>query len=96
MGDISNMNDCERFLRSTEGQAQLEEIRAMLKDRTITEVSFSNEIRCIATTLSFDDDTSFVIFQPSLEVDVIREEFAEVLQREYYVDYPDRKKGGKP
>jgi len=91
MGDISRMNDLARFLRSSEGQTQLEEIRAMLKGRTITGVTFSNEVHSITTTLSLDDDTTFVVFQPSLDVDVIREEFAEVLERERLVDYPERK-----
>ena len=72
MGDLSNMNDLERFLRSPEGQAHLEEIRAMLKGRTITDVTFSNEVNFIETTLSLDDGETFVLFQPSLEVDALR------------------------
>lgn len=92
MGDLSNMNDLERFLRSSEGQAHLEEIRSMLKGRTITDVTFSNEVNFIETTLSLDDGESFVIYQPSLEVDALRGEFADVLRREYYVDYPERRK----
>jgi len=96
MGDLSNMNDLERFLRSPEGQAHLEEVRAMLKGRTITDVTFSNEVNFIETTLSLDDGETFVLFQPSLEVDALREEFADVIQREYYVDYPERKKEAEP
>jgi hypothetical protein len=86
------MNDIDRFARSPEGQAQLEEFRAMLKGRTITDVTFSNEVHCVETTLHLDDGETFVVFQPSLDVDVIRMEFAEAIQREYYVDYPERKK----
>ena len=96
MGDLCNLNDLERFLRSSEGQAHLEEIRAMLKGRTITDVTFSNEVNFIETTLSLDDGETFLIMQPSLDVDTLREEFAEVLRREYYVDYPERKKESKP
>ena len=96
MGDISNMNDIDRFMRSTQGQAHLDEIVAMLKGRTITDLSFSNEIHCIATTLSLDNDTEFVVFQPSLEVDALREEFADAIEEEYYKDYPERRKDGKP
>jgi hypothetical protein len=92
MGDLSNMNDLERFLRSPEGQAHLEEIRTMLKGRTITDVTFSNEVNFIETTLSLDDGESFVIYQPSLEVDALREEFAEAIREEYYKDYPERRK----
>ena len=92
MGDLSNMNDLERFLRSPEGQVHLEEVRTMLKGRTITDVTFSNEVNFIETTLSLDDGESFVIYQPSLEVDALREEFAEAIREEYYKDYPERRK----
>ena len=91
MGDICNMNDLERFLRSPGGKARLEEIREMLLGRTITDVSFSNEVHLIATILHLDEGETFVVFQPSLEVDAIREQFREVLEREYYVDFPERK-----
>ena len=90
MGDICNQNDLDRFLRSPEGKAHLDEITCMLKGRTITAVEFSNEIQFIATTLTLDDGSTFMLTQPSLDVDVIRDEFEDVLQREYLVDYPDR------
>ena len=91
MGDICNMNDIDRVLRSPEGQAHLEGIRAMLKGRTITDLTFSNEVHCVATTLHFDDGETFAVYQPSLDVDALREEFADVIRREYSVDYPERK-----
>ena len=91
MGDICDMNDCERFLRCRKGKAHLKKIVAMLKGRTITEVAFSNEVHCVATTLVLGDNSEFVIFQPSLEVDALREEFAEAIQEEYYKDYPERR-----
>lgn len=91
MGDICDMNDLERFLRSTEGKAHLDEIRQMLEGRTIVDVSFSNEVHFVATTLHLDDGESFFITQPSLEVDAIREQFEDALEREYYVDFPERR-----
>jgi len=91
MGDICDMNDLERWLRSPEGQAHLEEIRQMLLGRTITEVSFSNEVHFIATTLHLDDGELFVVYEPSLEVEAIRGQFEEVIEREYYEDYPERR-----
>jgi len=91
MGDICDMNDLERLLRSSEGQAHLEEIRQMLKGRTIIDVSFCNEVHFISTTLHLDDGGTFFITQPSLEVDALREQFEEVIEREYYVDYPERR-----
>jgi len=91
MGDLCSQNDLDRLMRSPEGKAYLEEIRAMLKGRTIIEVSFSNETHFISTTLHLDDGETFAVFQPSLEVDALRDEFADVIQREYYVDYPERR-----
>jgi len=96
MGDIVDMNDLERFSRSKEGQAHLEEIRQMLLGRTVTEVCFSNEVHFLATTLHLDDGTTFAVFQPSLEVEAIRNEFEEVIEREYYVDFPERKREALP
>ncbi len=95
MGDICDMSDCDRFMRSKAGKAHLDEITAMLKGRTIVEVEFSNEVHCIATTLHLDDGESFVLFQPSLEVDALREEFAEAIDEEYYKDYPERRRKEK-
>jgi hypothetical protein len=91
MGDICNMNDLERFLRSPDGQAHLEEIRQMLLGRTITEVSFTNEVHCITTTLHLNDGETFVVFQPSLDVEAIREQFEGTIEREYFVDFPERR-----
>ena len=92
MGDISNMNDIERLMRSDIGKAHLDEIVRMLKGHTIVEVSFSNETHFIATTLHLDKGGgTFLVFQPSLTIEAIREQFADVLEREYYKDYPERK-----
>ena len=90
MGDICDMNDLERFQRSTEGQAHLEEIRAMLVGRTIRDVQFQNEVHYIATLLHLDDGETFALFQPSMEVEALREQFADAIEREYYVDFPER------
>ena len=94
MGDLSNMNDCDRFLRSRKGKAHLKKIVAMLKGRTVTDVTFSNEVHCIATTLCLDDGETFVIYQPSLDIDALREQFTEAIEKEYYKDYPERQHEG--
>lgn len=91
MGDVSDAADLERLLRSPEGQGYLDEIREMLLGRTIRKVTFDNEVHFIATTLHLDDGGTFAVFQPSLEVGAIREQFEDVLEREYYIDHPDRK-----
>ena len=91
MGDICDMNDIERFLRSPEGMEHLEEIRKMLLGHTIREVTFENEVHFISTTLHLDDGETFVVFQPSMEINAIREQFEEVIEREYFIDFPERK-----
>ena len=91
MGDITNMADLERFMRSQAGKEHLESIRSMLKGRTVVNLAFSNEVHCVATELLLDDGESFVIFQPSLEVDALREQFSDSIEEEYYRDYPERR-----
>jgi len=91
MGDACNMADVDRFMRSTEGAAHLDEIRATLKGHTIVDVTFDNEVWCVTTTIHLDNGETFVVFQPSLEVDALREQFADVLKEEYYKDYPERR-----
>lgn len=96
MGDLSDQADLDRFLRSTEGQTYLQEIRQMLEGRRIQSLEFTTETHGIATTLCLDDDSTFAIFQPSLSLEAIREQFPEVLEREYYLDFPDRRPPSPP
>ena len=96
MGDACDMADVERFMRSKAGTAHLDEIVAMLKGHTIIDVSFANEVHCIATTLHLDDGTTFALWQPSLDVDALREQFADAIEEEYYKDYPDRRGKADP
>jgi len=91
MGDASDMSDLERFMRSPEGKARLEEIRQSLVSRTIKAVEFLNNIHAIDVQLALDDDSTFECQHPELDVDTLRDEFDEALEREYYKDYPKRK-----
>lgn len=86
------MADVERFMRSAKGIAYLEGIKASLTGRTIVDVSFSNEVSFIATTLHLNDGTTFFVMEASLDVEVLREEFKEVIDEEYFKDYPERRK----
>lgn len=90
MGDASDQSDLERFMRSVEGEQHLKTMRAMLSGHRIQDVTFSNEDSCIALTLHLDDESTFVVYPPSLEVYVLRQEFEEVIEREYFLDYPER------
>ena len=88
MGDLSDVNDVARIMRSPEGQARLEGIRASLAGRTIVDVEFTNETHAISILLLLDDGDTFLAMDPSLDVDALRDEFAEVIDRERLVDYP--------
>ena len=91
MGEIADLNDIERIMRSSEGKALLEETRQMLEGRTIREITFKNEVHFIATVLHLDNGAIFLLAQPSLHLDMLRQEFKDVLEREHFVDFPDRK-----
>ena len=91
MGDVCDYNDLERLMRSPEGKEHLEKTRKMVLGRTIKKVTFENEVHYITTTLPLDPGGAFVVFQPSMDVCAIREQFEHVIEREYYVDFPERK-----
>jgi len=91
MGDTADQTAIERIMRSPEGKALLQKMRQMLEGRTIREVTFQNEVHFIATTLHLDNGETVLVAQPSLQLDVLRQEFKDALEREYYVDFPDRK-----
>ena len=91
MGDASDMADIERFLRCEAGQHHLQDIAGMLKGHTILDVRFQNGGHCVITTLQLDGGATFDLWQPSLEVEALREEFPEALDEEYYKDYPGRR-----
>lgn len=88
MGDLSDMNDVARVARSPEGMARLDGIRASLAGRTIVSVDFTNDVHAISVLLHLDNGDTFLAMDPSLDVDALREEFAEVIEREQLVDYP--------
>lgn len=91
MGDAADMADLERMMRSPEGSQELEKLSASLKGRRIIDVTFTNEIHNIGTSLLLDNGDHFECLHPMHELDVIRRDYEEVLQREYFIDFPDRK-----
>jgi len=91
MGDICDMNDCDRFLRSTEGKRHLESLRSQLVGRRITDVTFSNEVCGVMMTIHLDNGTAFLVLDLSLTVETLRDEFPEAIEEEYYKDYPERR-----
>ena len=94
MGDLCDMNDVDRFMRSVRGQEHLDKIVGMLKGKTITDVTFSNEVHAVMTIVQLNDGNTVEFFQSDHEVEALREDFAATLQEEYDKDYPERWKGG--
>lgn len=93
MGAISDMCDIDRFLRSPEGQEHLQAYRRQMRGRTVEEVHFTNQGYCVGVGIAFaDSDEVFECSLPELDVDALRADFEEVLEREYYKDYPERKR----
>jgi hypothetical protein len=88
MGDLCDMNDISRVMRSPEGKARLDGIRGSLAGRTVVDVEFSNDTHAISILLRLDNEDTFLAMDPSLDVDALREEFTEVIDRERLVDYP--------
>jgi len=91
VGDLCDMNDVDRFMRSKQGKAHLGEITRALKGKVIADVTFSNEVWGVKTTLHLADGTTFEAVQSEHEVDTLRELFTEAIQAEYDKDYPERK-----
>ncbi len=91
MGSACDMSDIDRFMRSSEGQVRLEKIRQSLVGRAIRQVIFSNETVRVGIHVELDDGNVADLSQAELDVDVLRLEFSKVLEREYYVDYPERR-----
>lgn len=91
MGDLCDANDIDRFMRSEEGRRHLNSIIRMLKGKTIQDVRFTNDTCRIAVALILEDGLQFDVFRTELDVDVLREDFEEVIEREYYKDFPERR-----
>jgi len=85
------MNDCDRFMRSAQGKEHLESLRRALTGRRITNVTFSNEVFGILTTLHFAGGGMFRVLDLSLTVETLRDEFGDAIEKEYYKDYPERR-----
>lgn len=91
MGDASDMADVERFMRSTEGSRFLEEFARELRGQKIENVEFSNETHQVSVVLHLENGHSVEMSCNELDLDRIRDAFEGALEREYYIDYPERR-----
>ena len=91
MGDLSDMNDIDRFMRCEAGRKRLGEIRNMLVGKTVREVEFANDVNCVLVTVTFDSCESVEMFLPDLMLDALKETFQAEIREEYWKDYPEKR-----
>lgn len=89
MGSASDMSDVGRWMRSPEGRREMGEVIVNLKGKIIKGVEFDNRTDAIYLTMVVGDCEIEFLYKG---VDELREKYAEVLDREYGKDYPERKK----
>lgn len=90
MGDGSDYNDIERFLKSKSGKEHLEIIRRSLIGKTIADVHFENNTQNVKTLLLMDNGSRFYCVQTCHDVNVVRELFGEEIERELQAAVGDR------
>jgi len=97
MGDISDLADVGRFTRSKEGERVLKKFRDGLVGKRIAEVEYENHPGGVGVTLILEDGDYLDLneVQVAYEVETLRDRYRRVLDREYYVDFPERKPGGR-
>jgi len=82
MGDGSDYTDIMRFMMSKEGKAHLETIRRSILGKTVARVLFENNTTSIKTIFTFEDGKKFYAVQPCHDINVIRELYETVIERE--------------
>lgn len=95
MGDASDFADVCRFTRSPEGQRALEKFKASVTGKRIVGASFCELSTGVSITLLLEDGDylDLSIVEQAFAVKSLRDRYRAVLEREYYVDFPDRKPG---
>lgn len=97
MGDASDYADIGRFMRSPEGQRALDKFRQGLLGKVIGDVTFCQLSTGVSVTVHFQDGEhlDLTIVEQGFSIDSLRDRYTAVLEREYYVDFPDRKPGSR-
>lgn len=95
MGCASDMADVIRWTRSPEGQRALEQFRQSQLGKVISDVSFCPLSTGVSVTLHYTDGghLDLTIVEQAFSIESLRDRYAAVLDREYYVDFPERKPG---
>jgi hypothetical protein len=90
------MADVMRWTRAPEGQRVLDEFRQSQLGKVISDVSFCQLSTGVSVTLHFADGghLDLSIVEQAFSVESLRDRYRAVLEREYYVDFPERRPDG--
>jgi hypothetical protein len=95
MGDASDLADVARFTRSPEGKRALEKFQESVTGKKIVGASFCELSTGVSITLLLEDGDylDLTTLEQAFSVEVLRDRYRAVLERKYYVDFPERKPG---
>lgn len=96
MGDASDLADVARFTRSPEGKRALEKFQASVTGKKIVGASFCELSTGVSVTLLLErgDYLDLTVVEQAFSIESLRDRYRGVLEREYYLDFPERKPGG--
>lgn len=99
MGDASDYAEVGRFMRTPEGQRALEQFRQSILGKTISDVTFCHLSTGVSVTLHYADGghLDLSVVEQAFSTESLRQRYAWLLEREYYVDFPNRRprRGGQ-
>jgi hypothetical protein len=95
MGDSSDFADVGRFMRTAEGQRALDQFREGLLGKVVCDVTFCHLSTGVSATLHFADGghMDLTVVEQAFSVESLRRRYGYVLDREFYLDFPNRKPG---
>ena len=82
MGDGSDYTDIMRFMMSRAGKEHLDTIRRSILGKKVASVRFENNTSNIKTVVQFEDGSRLYCTQPCHDVNVLRELYEHVIERE--------------
>lgn len=93
MGDATDHADVGRFMRSKEGQRALDRFCARLEGKRIERVGLTHNGSGIGIELTLEGGGALDLAETlnAFAVESLRERYARVLDREYSVDFPERR-----
>lgn len=90
MGDGADMSDVGRFIRSKEGREILQKLADELVGRQIKALHHFNATHRVEVVATLDNGEVIALVDGTIDVDDLREDYADMLNREFLVDYPEK------